>query len=76
MAGPVRAPHLRQYRMPVKGPNGRPGNLTRNLATTLQRDGSGVFVVRVQHDAGCPAVPNGPLDACTCEVVNVEVREA
>lgn len=68
-------PRLRRYRVPVKGPSGQPDNLQRHLATALRRDESGVFVVRIQHDAGCPAVPSGPIEACTCETVNVEVRE-
>lgn len=66
---------VRRYRVPVRGPSGQPDNLQRHLTTALQRDEAGVFVVRVQHDSGCPAVPSGPIEACTCETVNVEVRE-
>jgi hypothetical protein len=66
----------RRYRVPVKGPNGKPDNLMRHIASALGRETPGVFVVRVQHDTGCPAVPNGPTDACTCETVNVELDQS
>jgi hypothetical protein len=35
-----------------------------------------VWLTDVHHDDGCPATPDGPMAACSCEIVELRARRA
>jgi hypothetical protein len=50
------------------------GALIGALRTVLGGKPPRAYLVDVHHDDGCPAMTTGPMLACTCEVVLLDVH--
>lgn len=55
---------------------GRPVDAYLRAVAALPLRRGEAWLTDVHHDDGCPATPDGPMAACTCEIVEIRARRA